>query len=126
TDAKAKLTEALAKLPALAKAQETGSTHPMAMAFAKIGGPAAAVAAAGGFALELDDLIEPPSPATIPPVSKKMAAAMLAVKAKPLSETVTPRELDPPTAVDDPDFLAIISAERNLKPEFIKALKKLY
>src|SRR5262249_5914163 len=86
TDAKAKLTEARAKLPAWAKAKETGSTHPMAKAFAKIGGPAAAVAAAGGFALELADLVEPPSPVTIPPVSKKMAAAMLAAKAKPLSE----------------------------------------
>jgi hypothetical protein len=126
SDAKSKLTTALKKLKELAKAQEDPTApHPLIAAFRGKAGRAAAAAATGGFALELDELVETPGPATAP-LSGAAAAAMMAAKAKPLSETVTPRKLDPPTAVDDPDFLKLIAKEKNLPAPFITALKKLY
>jgi hypothetical protein len=57
---------------------------------------------------------------TGPALSPRTAAA------KPLSEILTPLELDPLTVADDRDFLDRIEAERNL-PEFVaKGLRDLY
>jgi 5-methylthioadenosine/S-adenosylhomocysteine deaminase len=124
TEAKKTLSEALEQLPALAFAQETGGPHPMAATLAAAG-PAAALAAASGFALELDELLESPGPAG-GPVAANVAAAMTAARARPLSEVVRPLPLDPPTQVDDPGFLKALASARNLTPSFVDALQRLY
>ena len=46
--------------------------------------------------------------------------------ALPNSQVVTPLELDPPTAVDDDDFLTTLAAEKNPPQAFKVALKALY
>jgi hypothetical protein len=124
TEAKTTLTEALHQLPALARAQETGEPHPMATTFAAAG-PDAALTGAAGFGLVLDELLESPGSA-VAPLSDSTAAAMLAARAKPLSETVRPLPLDVPAQVDDPDFLKDVAKAKNLTQPFIEALQALY
>jgi 5-methylthioadenosine/S-adenosylhomocysteine deaminase len=124
TEAKTTLTEALHQLPALARAQETGEPHPMATTFAAAG-PDAALTGAAGFGLVLDELLESPGSA-VAPLSDSTAAAMLAARAKPLSETVRPLPLDVPAQVDDPDFLKGVAKAKNLTQPFIEALQALY
>ena len=121
TEAKKTLAEALDQLPALARAQETGGPHPMAATLG-VAGPAVATT---GFGLVLDELLESPGPAAAP-LPASMTAAILAARAKPLSETVKPLPLDPPTQVDDPGFLKALANARNLTAPFLEALQALY
>jgi hypothetical protein len=87
-----------------------------------VAGPAVATT---GFGLVLDELLESPGPAAAP-LPASMTAAILAARAKPLSETVKPLPLDPPTQVDDPGFLKALANARNLTAPFLEALQALY
>ena len=121
SESKAALTKAMKDLPAIAQSQEMGTPHPMAAALSSM------ERAGGGLRILLDDLVDDPGPASSPPLPRAMAAAAMAIRAQPLSSTVKKGiELDPPTAVDDDDFLDLLLKEKNPPKEFLKALKKLY
>jgi len=70
--------------------------------------------------------VDAPGPASNPPLPPAMEAAATAIKAQPLSAIVKSIELDPPTAVDDDDFVDLLMKEKNPPKEFLNALKKLY
>jgi hypothetical protein len=90
-------------------------------------GSVAGVKTGGGLRILLDEMVDDPGPASSPPLPAAMAAAARAIRAQPLSATVKKGiELDPPTAVDDDDFLDLLLKEKNPPKEFLKALKKLY
>jgi 5-methylthioadenosine/S-adenosylhomocysteine deaminase len=121
SESKATLTKAMKDLPAIAQSHETGKPHPMAAALSNM------EKAGGGLRILLDELVDDPGPASSPPLPAAMAAAARAIRAQPLSATVKKGiELDPPTAVDDDDFLDLLLKEKNPPKEFLKALKKLY
>jgi hypothetical protein len=120
--AAATLTDALARLPALAKALESRPARPFVFRV----GPQPVT-----WMLALDELVPGgldlrprlPAPHTHTPTGPTRAAAALAV---PLSQILKPLELDPLTVADDPDFLTRIAAARNL-PAFLKTgLPTLY
>ena len=97
----------------------------MAATFAAAGPDAALAPATASFGLVLDELLESPGPAA-PPLPEGVAIAMLAARAKPLSETVRSLPLDPPTQVDDPDFVKSLAKAKNLTQPFVAALQALY
>jgi imidazolonepropionase-like amidohydrolase len=120
--ATATLTDALARLPELAKALETRP----APAFAFRVGPQPVT-----WRLALDELIPGgldlrphlPAPGTHAPTGPTLVAAAVT---KPLSQLLKPLELDHLTVADDPDFLMRIAAAKNL-PAFLKTgLPTLY
>jgi hypothetical protein len=117
SDAKDALKEAMKNLPAIAGG---GIPHAMAARLAPM------EAAGQGFEIYLDELDLPPGPASSPPLPAASAARAAAVRAMPLSQVVKGVELDPPTAVDDDDFLDKLVAEKNPPKAFLKALKRLY
>jgi len=121
SESKAALTKAMKDLPAIAQSHETGMPHPMAAALSSM------EMAGGGLRILLDDLVDDPGPASSTPLPSAMAADAMAIRAQPLSATVKKDiKLDPPTAVDDDDFLDLLLKEKNPPKEFLKALKKLY
>jgi hypothetical protein len=89
-------------------------------------GSVAGVKTGGGLRILLDEMVDDPGPASSAPLPAAMAAAARAIRAQPLSATVKGIELDPPTGVDDDDFLDLLRKEKNPPKEFLKALKKLY
>jgi hypothetical protein len=112
---------AMNDLPAIAQSHETGKPHPMAAALSKM------EQAGGGLRILLDDLVDDPGPASSSPPPPAMAAAAMAIRTQPLSAIVKKGiELDPPTTVDDNDFLDVLVKEKNPPKEFLQALKKLY
>ena len=67
----------------------------------------------------LDELVDDSGLASGPPLAAAMAAAAMAIRAKPLSAIVKKGvELYPPTAVDDDDFLDILMKEKNPRRNF--------
>jgi len=121
SESKAALTKAMKDLPAIALSQETGTPHPMAAALSSM------EEAGGGLRILLDELVDDPGPASSPPLPAAMVAAAMAIRAQPLSAIVKQSiKLDPPTAVDDDDFLDLLLKEKNPPKEFLKAMKKLY
>jgi hypothetical protein len=121
SESKAALTKAMKDLPAIAQSHETGKAHPMAAALSRMGKEG------GGFRILLDNLIDDPGPASSPPLPAAMAATAIAIRTQPLSAIVKKGiKLDPPTAVDDDDFIDLLLKEKNPPKEFLKALKKLY
>jgi hypothetical protein len=121
SESKVALTKAMKDLPAIAQSHETGKPHPMTAELSRM------EKAGGGLRILLDDLVEGPGPASSPPLPAAMAAAAMAIKAQPLSAVVKKDiELDPPTAVDDDDFVDLLIKEKNPPKEFLNALKKLY
>jgi len=121
SESKAALTKAMQDLPAIARSHETGKPHPMSAELSSM------EKAGGGLRILLDDLVDVPGPASRPPLPAAMAAAAAAISAQPLSAVVTKDiGLDPPTAVDDDDFVDLLITEKNPPKEFLNALKKLY
>jgi 5-methylthioadenosine/S-adenosylhomocysteine deaminase len=119
SESKAVLTNAMKDLPAIAQAHETGKPHPMLAALSNM-------EKVGGARIVLDELVDDPGPASSP-LPAAMAAAAVAIRAQPLSATVKKGvKLDPPTTMDDDDFLDRLMKERNPPKEVLKELKKLY
>jgi 5-methylthioadenosine/S-adenosylhomocysteine deaminase len=121
-EATATLSDALARLPDLAKALESRPAQPSAL----LAGPQPVT-----WKLALDELahggleLRPrlPAPRTGQPTGPTLAAA--AAK-KPLSQILKPLKLDGLTVADDPDFLKLIGKEKNL-PKFLQdGLPTLY
>jgi 5-methylthioadenosine/S-adenosylhomocysteine deaminase len=121
------LTNALKRLPELAKDLEEGRVRmPRRMTFGPTGAPEI-------WTLALDEIEEtevelrprlslpgrrgPTGPSTAPPA---------ALAAEPLSQILSGLELDPPSVVDDDDFLDRLDAQMNL-PEYVRAgLREAY
>jgi 5-methylthioadenosine/S-adenosylhomocysteine deaminase len=120
SESKAVLTNAMKDLPAIAQSHETGKPYAMVAALSnmeKVG---------GGARIVLDELVDDPGPASSP-LPAAMAAAAVAIRAQPLSATVKKGvKLDPPTTLDDDDFLDRLMKESNPPKEVLKELKKLY
>jgi 5-methylthioadenosine/S-adenosylhomocysteine deaminase len=120
SESKAVLTNAMKDLRAIAQSHETGKPHPMVAALSKM------EKVGGGARIVLDELVDDPGPASSP-LPAAMAAAAVAIRAQPLSATVKKGvKLDPPTTMDDDDFLDRLMKERNPPKEVLKELKKLY
>jgi hypothetical protein len=126
-EAKKLLTDALKRLPELAKKLEAAPPPPAAFA------PAAGKPV---WSLVLDEIEETgvelrprlpfashrhTGPSPVP-----MNAAMAAALAKPISQIVKPLKLDALTVADDPDFLDRLAAEKNLPPFLAPGVKALY
>jgi hypothetical protein len=120
SESKAVLINAMEDLPAIAQSHETGKPHPMVAALSKL------EKVDGGPRIVLDELVDDPGPASSP-FPAAMAAAAVAIRAEPLSATVKKGvKLDPPTTMDDDDFLDRLMKERNPPKEVLNELNKLY
>lgn len=118
TDATARLTEALASLPALAAEQRGEGPHPLTRSLGGVGALAAARAAASGFEIEFDELLGETEDAA-PPGGRPGAP-------RGTSSALEALELDPLTVADDDEFLDTLAAQPNPSKAFKAALKKLY
>jgi hypothetical protein len=122
-EARKRLSDALAKLPDLARDLEEGRIEPALMGF----GPSRGAAEPVWF-LGLDELAEtgmalrprlPPRDGG-PPTGPTLEGLEGFLPARPISEILEPLELDPPTVVDDGDYLDRLEAQRNL-PDFVRS-----
>lgn len=121
TQAKKSLSDALARLPELAKELEKPKPAPRAM----FGAPAPVV-----WELALDELYDTgldlrPRLSLIGATAPTGPTRALIRAAEPLSAILSPLTLDPLTAVDDQDFLPLLESQINLPREVKDQLRSL-